>query len=280
MAKNIEIEKFATIDAFVKSLNTRELNPVFKNKGEISSKIKGNKDFYKTDTYEESEELLTGGYREGLSTIQSEKRVNNYGSIKRNIPTVDVVGFAPHVPNAIAGIPQSMVSVKTRNQKSKIVNIIYNNSASCSVMTSQLAVAGRHVLDVVTILERQGYRGNVDILTTACTSTQVAMCFVRVKDALRIINPLKLAYILVHPSFFRRQGFRWIETCPKITDETFSNGYGHPLIWLANKKNESEREWMKRHKLLPNGVFFTCYNEAVQNNAEELIDIMGLGKKK
>ena len=280
MAKNIEIEKFATIDAFVKSLNTRELNPAFKNKGEVSSKIKGNKDFYKTDTYEESEELLTGGYREGLSVIQSEKRVNNYGSIKRNIPTVDVVGFAPHVPNAIAGIPQSMVSVKARNQKSKIVNIIYNNSASCSVTTSQLAVAGRHVLDVVAILERQGYRVNVDILTTTCTSTQVAMCFVRVKDALRIINPLKLAYILVHPSFFRRQGFRWIETCPKITDETFSYSYGYPLIWLANKKNESEREWMKRHKLLPNGVFFTCYNEAVQNNAEELIDIMGLGKKK
>lgn len=34
------------------------------------------------------------------------------------------------------------------------------------------------------------------------------------------------------------------------------------------------------HGLLPDGVFFTCYNEAVQNNAEELIDIMGLGKKK
>lgn len=160
------------------------------------------------------------------------------------------------------------------------MNIIYNNSASCSVTISQLAVAGRHVLDVVATLERQGYRVNVDILTTACTATQVAMCFVHVKDALRIINPLKLAYILVHPSFFRRQGFRWIETCPKITDETFSDGYGYPLIWLANKKNESEREWMKRHKLLPNGVFFTCYNEAVQNNAEELIDIMGLGKKK
>lgn len=280
MAKNIEIEKFATIDAFVKSLNTRELNPAFKGSKDISSKIKGNKDFYKTNTYEESEELLTGGYREGLSVIQSEKRVNNYGSIKRNIPSVDVVGFAPHVPNAIAGIPQSMVSVKTRNQRSKIVNIIYNNSASCSATISQLAVAGRHVLDVVAILERQGYRVNVDILTTACTSTQVAMCFVRVKDALRIINTLKLAYILVHPSFFRRQGFRWIETCPKITDRTFSCGYGYPLIWLANKKNESEREWMQRHKLLPDGVFFTCYNEAVNNNAEELIDIMGLGKKK
>lgn len=104
------------------------------------------------------------------------------------------------------------------------------------------------------------------------------MCFVRVKDALRIINPLKLAYILVHPSFFRRQGFRWIETCPKITDRTFSYNYGYPLKWLTEK--ETEREWMKRHGLLPDGVFFTCYNEAVQNNAEELIDIMGLGKKK
>lgn len=160
------------------------------------------------------------------------------------------------------------------------MNIIYSNSANASVTAKQLATAGRHVLDVVAILERQGYRVNVDILTTACTSTQVAMCFVHVKDALRTINPLKLAYILVHPSFFRRQGLRWIETCPKITDETFSDGYGYPLIWLANKKNESEREWMKRHKLLPDGVFFTCYNEAVQNNAEELIDIMGLGKKK
>lgn len=31
---------------------------------------------------------------------------------------------------------------------------------------------------------------------------------------------------------------------------------------------------------LPDGVFFTCYKEAVNNNAEELMDIMGLCKKK
>lgn len=40
MAKNIEIEKFATIDAFVKSLNTRELNIAFKGSEDIASKRK------------------------------------------------------------------------------------------------------------------------------------------------------------------------------------------------------------------------------------------------
>lgn len=101
------------------------------------------------------------------------------------------------------------------------MNIIYNNSASCSVTTSQLAVAGRHVLDVVAILERQGYRVNVDILTTACTSTQVAMCFVRVKDALRIINPLKLAYILVHPSFSVDKDFVGLKPVPRLQTKHF-----------------------------------------------------------
>ena len=96
------------------------------------------------------------------------------------------------------------------------------------------------------------------------------------------INPLKISYLLIHPSFCRRQGFRWLETVTELTNPDFASGYGRPLYWQVDSDGASTdqiREYLRQHRLLEKGTFFTNFYEAENHSADELVELMGIKKK-
>ena len=90
-------------------------------------------------------------------------------------------------------------------------------------------------------------------------------------------NPLKISYPLVHPSFFRRHGFRWLETAPELTDRAFIGTYGRPLDVAEGCSVADRRHWLKEQGILQDGWFYTERIEARDHEADELIKIMGIG---
>lgn len=279
MKKNdLVIERFNGVNEFVKTIRTRKPNTVFAGKKQASKE--NDSVFTMTESYSESEEIMTKGYSEGLAELKASKgvKVQTASNLHKRIPQASVVGYAPHVPNAIAGIPQSMIGTRTIAMKSKVISIIYSGGGAANMETSDFVRAGRNLLDLVTMLELQGYRVGVEIMDDFCVSKQKGFVCVKVKEQRQPLNPLKLAYPLIHPSFFRRQGFRWLETCPNITDKSYYYGYGHPLYAECNYNTNKVREYLKKNGLLSDGVFYTNMYEARNNTAEELVKIMGIKK--
>lgn len=276
--KNIVIERYNGVNEFVKTISSRKPNTVWAGK-ELSSDT-ADKQFTMTKNYAESVEIMTKGYADGLNEMKATKgtKVRTASNVSKRIPQASVVGYAPHVPNAIAGIPQSMIGTQTITMKSKVISIIYNGGGDCGVYTADFVRAGRNLLEVVTMLELQGYRVGVEIMDDFCGSEQKGFLFIKVKEQRQPINPLKLAYMLIHPSFFRRQGFRWLETCPEIESKPLYYGYGHPLYIECKQNMDKTRGYLKKNGLLPDGVFFTNMYEARKHNAEELIKLMGIQK--
>lgn len=276
--KNIVIERYNGVNEFVTIIGKRTPNKVFAGK-DLSSDT-GSKKFTMTKNYADSVEIMTKGYADGLAEMKAAKgvKVRTASNLHKRIPQASVVGYAPHVPNAIAGIPQSMIGTRSITMKSKVVSIIYNGGGDCGVDAEDFVKAGRNLLEVVTMLELQGYRVGVEIMDDFCESKQKGFLFIKVKEQRQPINPLKLAYMLIHPSFFRRQGFRWLETCPEIESNAFYYGYGHPLYIECKQNTDAVREYLKKNGLLPDGVFFTNMYEARRHNAEELIKLMGIQK--
>lgn len=270
------IERFNGVNEFVKTISSRKPNAVWAGKGLDSNT--GSKNFTMTKDYAESVEIMAKGYAEGLAEMKAIKRVKvrAASNTDKRIPQVSVVGYAPHVPNAIAGIPQSMIGARSITMKSKVISIIYSIGGSASVDAGAFVKAGRNLLDVVTMLELQGYRVGVDIMCEFCENAQTGFLFVKVKEQRQPLNPLKLAYMLIHPSFFRRQCFRWLETCPDITEKSLYYGYGCALYTKCKKDMGNVREYLKKNGLLPDNVFFTNMYEARYNTAEELVKLMGI----
>lgn len=275
-------ETFNGVNEFLSVIGKRSSNNVFKGK-KLSSE-KSDYGFTMTSSYAESEELMSKGYKDGLNDLQKCKsvKVNHASNIRKNIPQTGIVGYAPHVPNAIAGVPQSMISSQKIEQRAKVLTIVYDGGASADVDAERFVSAGRHMLDLVQMLELQGYRVRVDIQFTFCKPKERAICRITVKNHRQPINPLKISYLLIHPSFFRRQGFRWLETVPELTEKGFLYGYGMPLRWqidIDGASTDQIREYLRQHRLLEKDTFFTNLYEAENHSADELVELMGIKKK-
>lgn len=276
------IETFNGVNEFLNVIGKRSPNEVFKYSS-LSSE--GNDEsFTMTKNYAESEQLMATGYKDGLNDLKKSNgvKITHTSNIRKNIPQTGVVGYAPHVPNAIAGIPQSMIAQRKIEQHAKVVTIVYDGVAHCSVDAERFVKAGRNLLDVVMMLELQGYRVRVDIQDAFCTNKEKAVCRITVKNHRQPINPLKISYLLLHPSFFRRQCFKWLETTPELTNGTFTCSYGRPLYFQVNPYGASTdeiREYLKERGLLESGTFFTNFYEAEKHSSEELVELMGIKKK-
>ena len=271
-------EHFNSLGQYLDVIESRKPNRVFAGHSLHSSDR--DRAFTLTDSYEEANALARIGYKEGLDELQAASRKTRHiGSIPKALPATSVVGFAPHVPNAITGIPCSMITTQKVEQKAKVISILYYMGGACHVNAKEFVEAGKNILNVVYTLELQGYRVALNVLTNFCENSERALCTVQVKNWRQPSNSLKISYPLVHPSFFRRHGFRWLETQPELTDQSFTIGYGRPLEVVEGRNADARRHWLREQGILQDGWFYTEREEARANEAEELIKVMGIGAK-
>jgi len=269
-------ETFDTLEQYTDTIESRPTNRVFVHKGSLSSDDR-DYDFSLTHSYAEAGDLARRGYKEGLDNLEAANvKSRHMESAPKPLPVNGIVGYAPHVPNAIAGVPLSMISKQDVEQKAKVISILYYMGGSCYIDAREFVEAGKNIMNVVYTLELQGYRVALYILTTFCRNSEYALCSVQVKHWRQPSNPLKIAYPLIHPSFFRRHGFRWLETHPELTDREFIHGYGTPLDKSEGNNPDARRTWLRNKGILKAGWFYTERIEAKRAEASELIKIMGI----
>lgn len=230
MANKLVFEQFDNLTKFSKALERTE-NVVFRGQ-ELSSKRKGRDGWSGTDTYEQAIDLFNNGWDEKVAEIkkglvQFEKANEKNVSYQKSRPATSVVGFAPHVPNAILGLPNSMIMTERTPMKAKAVRIIYNMSMNANTDAEDILQAGLCVLKIAYSMEMKGYRVRIDVSPfTAKSGRENTSCVVCVKDWRQHIDIKKVAFPIANPAMFRRLGFRWLESTPNLTDMGFNCGYG------------------------------------------------------
>lgn len=226
---NIVREDFNSIDEFLKSINTRKNNSIFENKNHSKT---NDKSFTGTENYEEAEQLIKYGWEEPLKELKIANAIPNVSSYSsRRIPKNSIIGYAPCVPNAIRGIPESMINTQTIVQKTKTITIVFSNTANCMIGTNEFIKCGTTVIQLINSLESKGIR--VKLLSNfycAECGNEYAFGNVTIKDFKDKLDLKKLAFPIAHTSFFRRFGFKWIETCSGLTNNSWSDGYGKSMM--------------------------------------------------
>lgn len=234
---NIVKEHFDSIHQMIKVIESRPNNDVMKY---CDSSHSGDRDFTGSKSYEEAKRLFENGYTDVLEKI----KIGMANNIKRNQierrrrVTTGVVGYAPHVPNAILGLPNSMILTEAVPQKIKALSIVVGITENCATDAEEFIRSGIAALSVVNTLELQGYRVNLKVaFYCAECGDDRAFGTVSVKDYREHLDIQKLCFPLAHPSMFRRLGFRWLETCEGLKESSWAFGYGRQL---SNKKEVSE----------------------------------------
>jgi len=189
----------------------------------------GRKDFIGA-TKEETFRMLREGYQPTVDALKKGTKITANG--KRFKSFNDVVGFAPIVPNAIMGLPNSMVNSSMTQIKTKVLDIYYDMTVSCYVDSDDLIKAGQKMLGVILEMEAQGYRFNLYVCQTYGDGKSCDMLCVKVKSANQPFDLKRMSFPVSHTAFFRGIGFDWYSKFPL---GKYRYGYGTPMYHLKTQ---------------------------------------------
>lgn len=271
----ITLERFGSISQLMSTLKSRQGKVNEGMRGENSSETSTEK-FSGTKSYDEACDQLLNGWDKHLNEIKKgfneAVRVNANTTTQKTRVSAGVVGYAPLVPNAIRGLPNSMITTERIPQKVKAVTIVYNTSVSSHWTTDEMVKCGIAVMKLVNKLELDGYRVklSVEAMSTTADRDQCRM-IVDVKDWKQPLDLKKLCFPMVSPSMLRRIGFRWLETVPNMTNRGFSGGYGTPLC--SERGYQKNLESAREAKVIgDNEYYLTAY--MVKENNHDIAKIM------
>jgi len=263
-------EQFNSLEEFIRTIDTRKVNKVFECRNSLESQEQGY-DFTGTNSYEEASELAIKGYKEGLEQLTTQKLENEFNSkVNKNIQKSSIIGFTPHVPNAIAGIPYSMISKDEIKNTVKAITITYGMGECESEKTSSFIECGKKIISLINSFELSGYRVAINAFVETYEPEEIIICKIRLKNHRQPLNLLKLSYVLIHPSFLRRHSFRYYETAD-ITCERFRSGYGMPFRAFKNTYSE-KIEWLKENKIINQNEIYLDLDEVKRKDLKELIN--------
>lgn len=228
MAQNVFFDQFESITQLVRHLDTAEVQPAFKRYMASES----HDDDYGYESYDIAHSKLLYGDKELAREIWAtgKLKMNVPATGQRNKVVTAVAGFAPHVPNAIAGMPNSMLWVRKVERPAPVLTLVYNVGVTAGYNAEEVRKASARVLSAVMSLERKGVRVNLYVASAQNKSDSHQRCgfIVKIKDAGQYLDPIKVAVPMVSIAMNRRFGFRYRET-KKGLAKSWKDGYGSSM---------------------------------------------------
>jgi len=256
--KKVVYENFKSINELLSTMEKRPVrNQAFNAKDNLASQrdYTGNeRPWSGTETYDQAMEIMRTGYKDPLDKMK--KAILKIGqNEKANRPKLknDFVGFIPHVPNTLMGLPITMINKEKQENKAKTIHLIYSISTASVVSPNDMVQGGINFISLVNSLEKQGYRVKIDIMSCFATNKTLSSSAVNVK---------------------------WLETNLELKDKDFTMGYGTPLSHLMNYDVIKESNYLKDHGVIKNDNTFFCtvYEAMKTKDIQSLAKTIGVTK--
>lgn len=190
------------------------LNPPASWAGKWNGRRPGEFKFFGTESFEDAAELFRKGWKEGAARVAalSGKCSKSLEAIRSKVNQVqyDVAGCWLDVARAVAGEPEcwgSVVPVEVSSVNDQVVRVDCNVACSGGITREAFFRRGAAVLVFVDLVEALGKRVELWAVTGEQSYKGHYQCRVLVKAAGEQADPGRLAFMLAHPSWFRRVQF-------------------------------------------------------------------------
>lgn len=222
-------------------------------------------DWHGVDSYEEALQLLRDGYQPAVEMLKDALKTNKSSTSeqKRISFMNDIQGFAPIVPLALKGVPQSMVNMTMKPIKCKVIDVYYDMVISCLTTPEEIINNGKKLLGVIMNLEKRGYKFNLYAVQTYSDDKDCDMLVIKVKSSDKPLDIKKMSYVLMHPAFFRVIGFDWYS---KVPNGRYRIQYGHNI---AQEVGRGGLDSFVNQILGKNAVYFAASRLGDENHIEE-----------
>ena len=259
----INIERFDSAMEVAESCKTRT----------ITSSSFDNMQTYKihkwhgVKSYDQALELLHDGYEPVVEKLKQGTKINAQGVTKRITFQNEIQGFAPVVPLAIMGVPNSMINTTIKPIKRKVLNVYYDITASAGTDSQDIIDAGAKLAGAILELEQQGYRFNLYAVQSYTGSCDADMLLVKIKSSDKPLDLRRMSFPLCHTAFFRVIGFDWYSKFPK---GTYRAGYGHNL----SQEFSSDRDEFIKQVLGDDAIFIAAHRIINSDSKDEIKEVL------
>lgn len=216
--------------------------------------------WYASESYDEARQRCVKGDDNLAKMLRGSDKLDIHipstGTRKRMM--TGVAGFAPHVPNFLAGVPNNMIFVKEQKIQKKVITVMYGCNTLGSVEPDEIAKVSARVLSCVMSMERKGYRINLYAVNAAEQNGVKSGFSVKIKDSGQHIDVLKCAFPLLSAAWNRRFAFRYREVASNFTAGMGHSMYGYDLRSFLDKHN------------VKYDIALNYYDAAKVNTVEEL----------
>lgn len=186
-------------------------------------------EFSGTPTFEKALDLVEHGWPEGRKNIMAAMSAAQASPTFTRILSMDVGGSYPIPALAAAGDPCSMVALDAVEDRVRpIVRLVVQRAGSAAYSVEAFTNYGAAVLSYVEGLEGAGFR--CEIVVAFCSDFGTdgdQLITVTVKRAEEPIEPDRMAYVMTHPSMFRRICFSVYESTEGLANLLNRHAYGY-----------------------------------------------------
>ena len=264
---HLNVETYTTAQEIAEHLETRSKtssnfkDDPYENRGFVGA------------TRDQTYKMLREGYQPVVDSLRGHIKANM--NSKRFRSFNDVVGYQPIVPNAIMGLPKSMINSAMTPIKTKVIDVYYEMTCAAFAESSDLIKAGQKMLGVIMELEAQGYRFNLYCTQGYYSSSSGCdMLCLKVKSANQPMDLKRMSFPIAHTAFFRGMGFDWYSKFPK---GTYRPGYGHAIAYDKSQAQIQE----EYRKIFGKGAIYFAAKTIIEkkDNADEYIkEVLTNGK--
>jgi len=172
--------------------------------------------------------LSTYGWPEGRESLD-EVRVAQRSMLERGGASYewDVTGMAPDIAAFLTGDPEHFINWSD-DEPRPAVRIGYTGCYHAGTEAEEAVNMGGAVLTLVEALEAAGYAVELTSGFRTIAEPYLTELNVVLKRSDEYVDLDRVAFALVHPAFFRRLYFRYLELLPADYQDALGGGYGRP----------------------------------------------------
>lgn len=229
--QNIDVEEFRDFNELLRVCDERTLNSWAEYEDTART---ARDDGWRGGSYDKARELLVYGWDEKMEAIKAKLETYKKANTGSKAKTFSSrVGYAPNVPNAIKGLPNSMFNTRLEAKKTKVLDVAVDLGVAARIDSGDVIDRAVEVVAKLMSLEASGYRVKISFLKTFNDSDNERSycCKLVVKNEFQPLDIKRVAFPLGHPAMLRRIMFDWYERLPGAKR---MSGYGTSMAFTTS----------------------------------------------
>jgi hypothetical protein len=207
---------------FSEFLTIQEIDYSKKDNFSYKSQTMGNTDFYGTENFKNSMDLLKNGQKEKPLEIRDFLKDVNFNS-SSNEMILSYEGFQIDYSEYSSGNPECMINFQSIENENKCITVFYNCSYNGHIDRTTILNYGKMILSIISILESKNISIRlVTIDRTKDSNGKIYNIGITIKDFFEVMDIDRITYCLANNSFLRRNMFKMYEY---LLDEQYRKEY-------------------------------------------------------